>query len=36
MYTFYAGGFPVGFIDNDKKAYVFNHVKLIVEYHQVS
>jgi len=35
MYTNYAGGFPVGFLDTDKKAYIFNHVKLIVEYHQV-
>ncbi|GMI51259.1 hypothetical protein ScalyP_jg5906 [Parmales sp. scaly parma] len=35
MYTNYAGGFPVGFVDGDKKAYIFNHVKLIVEYHQV-
>ena len=30
--TTYAGGFPVGYWDNGK-AYIFNHVNIIVEYH---
>lgn len=31
----YAGGFPIGFIASDtKQPYVFNHVNVIVEYHQ--
>lgn len=30
----YAGGFPIGFIDPDQNnAYVFNHVKIIIDYH---
>ena len=32
----YAGGFPIGFIDIEKKsAYVFNHVNINIDYHQV-
>lgn len=31
----YAGGFPIGFISADtKKPFVFNHVNIIVDYHQ--
>jgi len=30
--TTYAGGFPVGYQDGSK-AYIFNHVNIIVEYH---
>jgi len=30
--TTYAGGFPVGYQDGNK-AYIFNHVNIIVEYH---
>jgi transmembrane 9 superfamily protein 2/4 len=31
----YAGGFPIGFIASDtQEAYVYNHVNIIVEYHQ--
>lgn len=31
----YAGGFPIGFIATDsKEAYVYNHVNIIVDYHQ--
>jgi transmembrane 9 superfamily protein 2/4 len=30
--TTYAGGFPVGYQDGGK-AYIFNHVNIIVEYH---
>jgi transmembrane 9 superfamily protein 2/4 len=31
----YAGGFPVGFIATDtKQPYVFNHVNVIIDYHQ--
>lgn len=31
----YAGGFPVGFIASDTKMpYVFNHVNIIIDYHQ--
>ncbi|GMI15244.1 hypothetical protein TrLO_g953 [Triparma laevis f. longispina] len=35
MYTEYAGGFPLGFVGPDKVHYLFNHVKLLIEYHQV-
>lgn len=35
MYTEFAGGWPIGFTGVDKKHYVFNHVKLIIEHHQV-
>jgi len=32
----YAGGFPVGFISSDtKQAYVYNHVNIMIDYHQV-
>jgi len=32
----YAGGFPIGFIDRETKdAYVYNHVNINIEYHQV-
>ena len=31
--TAYAGGFPVGYTDRKKVAYLFNHVNIIVEYH---
>merc|ERR1719223_1381152 len=32
----YAGGFPIGFIASDtKEAYVYNHVNIILDYHQV-
>ena len=31
----YAGGFPIGFIASDtKEAYVYNHVNVIVDFHQ--
>ena len=31
----YAGGFPIGFVDSDKnQPYVFNHAKIILDYHQ--
>ena len=31
----YAGGFPIGFISSDTKmTYVFNHVNIIIDYHQ--
>jgi len=31
----YAGGFPVGFIASDTRdAYVYNHVNIIIDYHQ--
>ena len=31
----YAGGFPIGFIaSNNKRPYIFNHVNIIVDYHQ--
>jgi len=30
--TTYAGGFPVGYMDSGK-AYLFNHVNIIIEYH---
>lgn len=30
--TTYAGGFPVGFMEGTR-AYLFNHVNIIVEYH---
>ncbi|KAI2502077.1 Nonaspanin (TM9SF) [Fragilaria crotonensis] len=31
----YAGGFPIGFIASDtQEAYVYNHVNIVVEYHQ--
>lgn len=31
----YAGGFPIGFKrDTEKELYVFNHVKIVLEYHQ--
>jgi transmembrane 9 superfamily member 2/4 len=34
MQKHYAGGFPIGFIDsNEKQAYIFNHVKIIIDYH---
>lgn len=30
----YAGGFPIGFMDNDKKQpYIFNHVNIHIDYH---
>jgi len=35
--THYAGGFPIGFLDSrDKKknSYIFNHVNIILKYHQ--
>eukprot|EP00980_Cylindrotheca_fusiformis_P012499 scaffold3073_cov66-Cylindrotheca_fusiformis.AAC.14 len=32
-HTHYAGGFPIGFMD-DKKAYIYNHVNIILDYHQ--
>lgn len=35
--THYAGGFPIGFLDSrdrDKKAYIFNHVNIVLKYHQ--
>jgi transmembrane 9 superfamily protein 2/4 len=33
--THYAGGFPIGFInDEDKQAYIFNHVSIVLNYHQ--
>lgn len=32
--THYAGGFPIGFIAQDtKEAYVYNHVNIVLEYH---
>ncbi|KAL3778053.1 LOW QUALITY PROTEIN: hypothetical protein ACHAW5_011124 [Stephanodiscus triporus] len=32
--THYAGGFPIGFYDKDsREAYVYNHVNIILEYH---
>lgn len=35
MQKHYAGGFPLGFIDSgEKEAYVFNHAKIIIDYHQ--
>jgi transmembrane 9 superfamily member 2/4 len=30
--TTYAGGFPVGFMEGPR-AYLFNHVNIIIEYH---
>ncbi|CAB9515975.1 Transmembrane 9 superfamily [Seminavis robusta] len=34
MQKHYAGGFPIGFVDtNEKDAYIFNHVKIIIDYH---
>jgi transmembrane 9 superfamily protein 2/4 len=31
----YAGGFPIGFIASDtKEAYIYNHVNIIVDFHQ--
>lgn len=31
----YAGGFPIGFIASDtNEAYVYNHVNIVVDYHQ--
>jgi transmembrane 9 superfamily protein 2/4 len=31
----YAGGFPIGFIaSNTKQSYIFNHVNIIVDFHQ--
>mmetsp|Transcript_23239 Transcript_23239/g.38510 ORF Transcript_23239/g.38510 Transcript_23239/m.38510 type:complete len:651 (+) Transcript_23239:40-1992(+) len=31
----YAGGFPIGFIASDtKEAYIYNHVNVVVDYHQ--
>jgi transmembrane 9 superfamily protein 2/4 len=31
----YAGGFPIGFYDKESKdAYVYNHVNIIIDYHQ--
>ncbi|GMH70719.1 hypothetical protein TrST_g9124 [Triparma strigata] len=35
MYTEYAGGFLIGFVGTDKVTYLFNHVKILIEYHQV-
>ena len=35
MYTEYAGGFPIGFVGTDKVTDLFNHVKILIEYHQV-
>jgi len=35
--THYAGGFPIGFLDSrdeKKKAYIHNHVNIILKYHQ--
>lgn len=32
----YAGGFPLGFIDNQKKAYIYNHVNIHIDYHDAS
>jgi len=34
--THYAGGFPIGFITEDTKQYfIYNHVNIVIEYHQV-
>jgi transmembrane 9 superfamily protein 2/4 len=31
----YAGGFPIGFIASDtKQPYIFNHVNIVIDYHQ--
>lgn len=31
----YAGGFPLGFVASDtKEAYIYNHVNIVVDYHQ--
>jgi transmembrane 9 superfamily member 2/4 len=31
----YAGGFPIGFVDTrDKKPFIFNHVNIMIDYHQ--
>jgi len=31
----YAGGFPIGFVDNESgEAFVYNHVNIILEYHR--
>ena len=31
----YAGGFPIGFMDTaSKEYYVYNHVKLVIDYHE--
>ena len=33
--THYAGGFPIGFIATDsQEAYIYNHVKIVIDYHQ--
>ena len=34
--THYAGGFPVGFTTKEKEFYVYNHVKLVIDYHERS
>ena len=34
-YTKYFHGFPIGFIGDDKLAYINNHVNIELEYHQV-
>jgi transmembrane 9 superfamily member 2/4 len=32
----YAGGFPIGFMDTDKKKhYLYNHVNIHIDYHQI-
>jgi transmembrane 9 superfamily member 2/4 len=32
----YAGGFPIGFMDTDKKTpYLYNHVNIHIDYHQI-
>jgi len=32
----YAGGFPIGYIERESgEAYVYNHVNIVVDYHQV-
>lgn len=33
--TSYARGFPVGFIDVDKKEKMYNHVNLVIKYHEI-
>ena len=36
MHTQYWGGFPIGFLSEvDHKAYVYNHVNMVIEYHAV-
>jgi transmembrane 9 superfamily member 2/4 len=31
----YAGGFPIGFIDIDRKTHLYNHVNIHIDYHQI-